>query len=52
MVERTFAWLNRNRRLARDFERTVVSAEAFSMPPPSCSSSGASVVAHEFPGGL
>ncbi|MBI0436029.1 hypothetical protein D9598_19650 [Roseomonas sp. KE0001] len=28
-VERTFAWLNRNRRLARDFEQTVASAEAF-----------------------
>ncbi|WBV42546.1 IS5 family transposase [Pseudoroseomonas cervicalis] len=29
VVERTFAWLNRNRRLAKDFERTIASAEAF-----------------------
>ena len=26
VVERTFAWLNRNRRLAKDFEATVESA--------------------------
>lgn len=29
VVERTFAWLNRNRRLAKDFERTIESAEAW-----------------------
>ncbi|MCI0754996.1 transposase [Roseomonas vastitatis] len=29
VVERTFAWLNRNCRLAKNFERTVASAEAF-----------------------
>jgi transposase len=29
VVERTFAWLNRNRRLAKDFERTIVSATAW-----------------------
>jgi hypothetical protein len=29
VVERTFAWLNRNRRLARDFEHTIRSATAF-----------------------
>jgi transposase len=29
VVERTFAWLNRNRRLAKDFERTIRSATAF-----------------------
>ncbi|MFC7557185.1 IS5 family transposase [Pseudoroseomonas wenyumeiae] len=29
VVERTFAWLNRNRSRARDFERTIASAEAF-----------------------
>ena len=26
VVERTFAWLGRNRRLAKDFERTIESA--------------------------
>ena len=29
VVERTFAWLNRNRRLAKDFERTIASATAW-----------------------
>ena len=29
VVERCFAWLNRNRRLVKDFERTVESATAF-----------------------
>jgi putative transposase len=29
LVERTFAWLNRNRRLAKDFERTIESATAW-----------------------
>ena len=29
VVERTFAWLGRNRRLAKDFEATVASAEAW-----------------------
>ena len=29
VVERTFAWLNRNRRLAKDFETTVVSSQAW-----------------------
>jgi transposase len=29
VVERTFAWLNNSRRLAKDFEKTVDSAEAF-----------------------
>ena len=29
MVERFFAWINRNRRLAKDFEATVASTEAF-----------------------
>ena len=28
-VERTFAWLGRNRRLAKDFERTIDSATAW-----------------------
>ena len=29
VVERFFAWINRNRRLAKDFEATVESATAF-----------------------
>jgi transposase len=29
VVERTFAWVNRNRRLSKDFERTIRSASAF-----------------------
>ena len=29
VVERFFAWINRNRRLAKDFEGTVASATAF-----------------------
>jgi putative transposase len=29
VVERTLAWINRNRRLAKDFEATIASAEAF-----------------------
>ena len=29
VVERTLAWLNRNRRLARDFEGSVASAQAW-----------------------
>ena len=28
-VERTFTWLNRNRRLAKDFEQTIRSDTAF-----------------------
>jgi transposase len=31
VVERTFAWLNRNRRLAKDFESSVASAETWLM---------------------
>lgn len=29
VIERTFAWFGRNRRLAKDFERTLASAEAW-----------------------
>jgi transposase len=29
VIERTFAWLGRNRRLARDFEATIASVTAF-----------------------
>ena len=35
VVERTIAWLNRNRRLAKDFEATIESAETWLMPTPS-----------------
>jgi transposase len=31
VVERTFAWLNRNRRLAKDFETSIASAEAWAL---------------------
>ena len=29
VVERSFAWLGRNRRMSRDFEATIASAKAF-----------------------
>lgn len=29
VVERTLAWLNRNRRLAKDFEATIAGAKAW-----------------------
>jgi hypothetical protein len=29
VVERSLAWINRNRRLAEDFEGTIASAQAF-----------------------
>jgi transposase len=29
VVERTLAWLSRNRRLAKDFEQTIASATAW-----------------------
>jgi transposase len=32
VVERFFAWINRNRRLAKDFEASIASAEAFPTP--------------------
>jgi len=32
VVERFFAWINRNRRLAKDFEGTIASAEAVLYP--------------------
>ena len=41
VVERTLAWLNRNRRLAKDFEQTIPRQPHGSSSPPSSSSSGA-----------
>ena len=29
IVERTFSWLNRNRRLSKDYERKTISSEAW-----------------------
>ncbi|HTW30027.1 MAG TPA: transposase, partial [Acetobacteraceae bacterium] len=29
VIERTLAWLNRNRRLAKDYEASIASAEAW-----------------------
>jgi transposase len=31
IVERTFAWISRNRRLARDFERYAATVAAFGL---------------------
>jgi transposase len=31
VVERTLAWVNRNRRLAKDFEATIASAKALAL---------------------
>jgi hypothetical protein len=38
-VERFLAWINRNRRLAKDFEASIASAEAFLYAAPLCSRS-------------
>ena len=48
VVERFFAWINRNRRLAKDFEATIASARPSSTPPPSCSSSADWPEPHDF----
>ena len=40
VVERFFAWLGRNRRLAKDFEATSASGVPSSIPHPSCCSRG------------
>jgi len=49
VVERFFAWISRNRRLAKDFEATINSAATFLYaPPPSCSLSGDWPANHEF----
>lgn len=42
VVERKVAWLNRNRRLARDFEQTIASATAWLFVAAVQSSRGAS----------
>jgi len=39
VVERTLAWLNRNRRLAKDFEASIASAKAWVLQSPLYSSS-------------
>jgi hypothetical protein len=52
VVERFFAWINRNRRLAKDFEATTASATAFLYAAPSCCSLDASLANHEFRDGL
>ncbi len=40
IVERTFAWISRNRRLARDFERHARTVVAFSATQPVARASG------------
>ena len=47
VVERFFAWIGRNRRLAKDFEATLDSAAPSSTPHPSCCSCVGSLVFHE-----
>ena len=48
VVERFFAWIGRNRRLAKDFEASIDSARAFLYALPSCCSHAASQGTHEF----
>jgi transposase len=48
VVERFFAWINRDRKLAKDFEATIDSARPSSTPPQSCCSFAASPERHEF----
>ena len=48
VVDRFFAWIGRNRRLAKDFEATIDSARAFHTPHPSCCSCDGSLVLHDF----
>lgn len=52
VVERFFAWINRNRRLAKDLRRQSPRRPLSSMPPPSCCSPDASPANHEFRDGL
>jgi transposase len=51
VVERFFAWINRNRRLAKDVEASINSARAF-LYAASCSSSAASHDQNDFSDGL
>jgi transposase len=48
VVERCFAWLGRNRRLAKDFEATIASATAFLYAASAMLLLRGSVVPHEF----
>jgi hypothetical protein len=48
VVERFFAWIGRNRRLAKDFEATIDSHAPSSTPHPSCCSCVGSLVLHDF----
>ena len=48
VVERFFAWIGRNRRLAKDFEASIDSAGLSFTPLPSCCSHAASQGTHEF----
>ena len=52
VVERFFAWIGRNRRLAKDFEATLNLPEPSSTPPPSCCSPDGSRNQDEFRVGL
>ena len=48
LVERFFACINRNRRLAKDFEATIASAEAFLTPPRSAAYAAAGPISMSF----
>jgi len=48
VVERTFSWFGRNRRLAKDFEATIDSARASSTPLPSSCSCAVWHALHDF----
>ena len=48
VVERFFAWIGRNRRLAKDFEATIDSARAFLYAASACSSYAVSRGLHDF----
>jgi hypothetical protein len=52
VVERFFAWINRNRRLAKDFEATIASQRLSFTPPPLCCSYEGSPVEQAIRNGL